>query len=79
MKAPSKLSSPTTHSAVTKIFSIYDLNDDNSVGMADLSLAFYFYQSQAGDANWDAAKVADVNGDGVVDMLDLLEIYANFT
>ena len=65
-------------SATTKIFSIYDINDDSLVDYADLSIAFYYYMSREGDSDWDEAKVADVNGDGRVDMGDLIEIYANF-
>jgi len=65
-------------SATTKVYSVYDLNDDGDVGWADLSLAFYYYLAKEGDANWDLAEVADVNGDGVVDMVDLVAIYANF-
>jgi hypothetical protein len=65
-------------SATTKIFSIYDLNDDSKVNHSDLSLAFYYYQSKAGDANWDDAEVADVNSDDKIDMLDLVDIYANY-
>ena len=65
-------------SAATEIFSVYDINDDGIVDYIDLSLAFYYYRAEAGDANWDYAKVADVNEDGVVDMLDFVGIYANF-
>ena len=65
-------------SATTKVYSIYDIDADNVVGLGDLSLAFYYYMARAGDADWDDASVADVNGDGVVNMLDLVEIYANF-
>jgi hypothetical protein len=70
-------------SATTKVFSIYDLDDDGVVDYVDLSLAFFYYQARLGDPNWDDAKVADVTGsdgkpDGKVDMLDLLAIYANF-
>ncbi|MDR1158296.1 MAG: hypothetical protein LBK75_08375 [Oscillospiraceae bacterium] len=65
-------------SAVAKITSVYDANGDDKVDLADLSLAFYYYQSRQGDANWESAKVTDVNGDNVVDMLDLVEIYAHF-
>ena len=64
--------------ATTKVYSVYDLNGDDEVGLADLSLAFYYYRATIGDEGWEDAKVADVNGDGVVDMLDLVEIYANF-
>jgi len=69
-------------SATTKIFSIYDIEkgngSENKVDWADLSLAAFYYQSKLGDANWEFAKVADVNGDGIVNMADLILIYANF-
>ena len=65
-------------SATTKVFSIYDLNGDDEVDLADLSLAFYYYFAREGDENWESAKVADVNGDLIVNMGDLIEIYANF-
>jgi hypothetical protein len=65
-------------SATTKVFSVYDINGDGRVDGADLSLAFYHYQAKEGDAGWENAKAADVNGDGVVNMLDLLGIYANY-
>jgi hypothetical protein len=65
-------------SAATKVASVYDVNGDSAVDLADLSLAFYYYQSRSGGANWASAQAADVNSDGVVDMLDLVAIYANF-
>ncbi|MDR1158295.1 MAG: hypothetical protein LBK75_08370 [Oscillospiraceae bacterium] len=64
--------------AVTKVVSVYDANGDDKVDLADLSLAFYYYQSRQDDVHWESAKVADVNGDNIVDMRDLVEIYAHF-
>jgi hypothetical protein len=32
-----------------------------------------------GEAGWDAALAADFNGDGVVDISDLILILANYT
>jgi hypothetical protein len=77
-KSNERISAASPASATTKVVSAYDINGDNVVDMADLSLAFYYYQSRSGGANWENAKVADVNGDNVVDMLDLAEIYAHF-
>ena len=66
-------------SATTRVYSVYDLNSDNEVGFDDLSIALYYYLSAETDANWEKAKIADVNGDGRVDMVDLVAIYSNFT
>lgn len=68
----------TPVSATTEIYSVYDLDGDNKVDNADLSLAFYYYQAKQGDVNWNSAKAADVNGDSVVDMTDLIAIYINY-
>ena len=65
-------------SATTKIFSKYDVDGNNIVDMADLSLAMYYYMSTPYNPNWEYAQVCDVNGDGRVDMGDFIEIYANF-
>ena len=64
---------------IEKWYSVYDLNRDDVVDLRDISVAMMYYMAQAGDANWDTAKVADVNGDGVVDIEDLILIRANFT
>ncbi len=71
----------TNQSATTVIttYSQYDINCDGVVDQLDLSDAQIVYWSAEDDANWASAKSADVIGDGVVDMLDLLLIYANFT
>ena len=75
VRRPSALSPAA---ATARVYSIYDIDGDDKVDLADLSLAFYHYLAREGDADWEAAKVADVNGDGVVNMLDLVSIYANF-
>ncbi|NLY42618.1 MAG: carbohydrate-binding protein [Clostridiaceae bacterium] len=48
-----------------------DLNNDGRISIGDLGIAAYYYQAKAGDDNWDSAKIADVNKDGVVDIADL--------
>ena len=65
-------------SNTTRIYSIYDINDDGEVNWVDLTLAASHYLAKAADANWNSARIADVNGDGVVDLIDLVAIYANF-
>jgi hypothetical protein len=67
------------------VYSKWDLNRDGTVDMLDVSVALYFYLMTDADPNWETilyndrcAKDADVNGDGVVNQADLIEIMANF-
>ena len=75
----------------TPIFSKYDLNKGPIVGKnsmidyLDLSIAIAFYQMRSTDADWLVAGFngvtgaeADVNGSGVVNLADLIEILVNF-
>ena len=75
----------------TPVFSKYDLNKgpidgfNSVVDSADLAIAVYFYQMRSTNANWEtpsysnvSAKQADVNGSGVVNLADLIEIMANY-
>jgi len=57
----------------------YDLNKDGVVDLNDITFALQFFGARAGDADWNAAKAADLDGDGVVDVSDLLLILANYT
>lgn len=60
--------------------SIYDLNRDGKVDQCDLGIAQLYYRAEEGDANWDEAKKCDfVAVKGVIDMLDLLDLFRNFT
>jgi len=66
-------------------YSKYDLNRDGAIDDLDLSIAASFYLCDETDADWEtpyyngrSAKDADVTGDGVVDMADLIEIMANY-
>ena len=65
--------------SINQWFSPYDLNMDGVVDLRDISIAMMHYMAAEGDANWAEAKIADVNGDGVVDTADLVLIRANFT
>ena len=53
-----------------------DINNDGKINVADLAMIAYYYTAKAGDGNWEAAKKADVNGDGHVD-IEVLGIVAN--
>ncbi|MCL2643021.1 MAG: dockerin type I domain-containing protein [Candidatus Bathyarchaeota archaeon] len=65
--------------SISQYFSIYDVNRDGVVDQLDLTAAQLFFMTKEGDANWSAAKVADVNGDGCVDIEDLILILKNIT
>ena len=51
-----------------------DINDDGVINVGDLAIASYYYAAEEGDPNWDAAKIADVNNNGKVDLEDLVFI-----
>jgi hypothetical protein len=74
------------------ILSPYDLNKDGVVDMHDLAAALLYCQFTATDSDWDTlskvtdknddaitAKLCDVNDDGEINILDLLDIYMNFS
>jgi hypothetical protein len=54
----------------------FDINGDDKEDMLDLTLAQYYYQLTSASPQWDArAAKADQNGDGKIDLGDLIEIY----
>jgi hypothetical protein len=55
----------------------YDVNGDGKTDQLDLTHAQLNFMAKEGDGNWDAAKGADINGDGVVDIEDLILILNN--
>ncbi|MDR2719549.1 MAG: dockerin type I domain-containing protein [Nitrososphaerota archaeon] len=63
--------------SIGQYFSKYDVNHDGVVDQLDLTVAQLFFMAKEGDANWNVAKVADVNGDGRVDIEDLILILKN--
>ncbi|MDR1116843.1 MAG: CehA/McbA family metallohydrolase [Oscillospiraceae bacterium] len=81
--------------AVTSIdatYSVYDLNKDGAVDQLDLAIMVLYCQIGSGDPRWNSliiaydmkggaitAALCDVNGDGMVDMIDLLGLYLNYT
>jgi len=67
------------------VYSKYDLNQDGIIDELDLSIAIYFYLKTSMEPGWDTvkydiatAKDADVTGDNIVNLADLIEIAANF-
>jgi hypothetical protein len=77
--------------AVTDIYSVYDLNKDGVTDQLDLTILMLFCQYMASDPEWNIAATLDVKGkgitaamcdfnaDGRIDMLDLIELYLNYT
>jgi uncharacterized protein YjdB len=51
-----------------------DLNRDGVIDVGDLAIAAYYFMAKDGDANWNDAKIADLDGSGKVDILDLVII-----
>ncbi|MCL1810001.1 MAG: S-layer homology domain-containing protein [Clostridiales bacterium] len=75
-----------------RVFSKYDLNRDNVVDALDLGIMLLYCGFDKDSPNWDTlvkvndskgkgvtAKMCDVNGDGVIDMLDLLDLFIHYT
>jgi murein tripeptide amidase MpaA len=66
---------------VTSAYSVYDIDRNGVVDQLDLARAQYYFMVQVGDIRWNSSNHigyrADVNGDGVVDIIDLVEILAN--
>lgn len=54
-----------------------DLDNNNRIALADLTLLALAYGTTAGDENWDPR--ADLNGDGRVDMADLNLLTQNYS
>ena len=53
----------------------YDVNSDSKVNIVDITEAQRFYQAAKSDADWADSRKADVNGDGKVDIQDLIDIF----
>ncbi|MCL1982460.1 MAG: dockerin type I domain-containing protein [Clostridiales bacterium] len=75
-----------------RVFSKYDLNRDNVVDALDLGIMLLYVGFNADAAGWDTqvkvndsrgkpvtASMCDVNGDGRIDMLDLLDLFIHYT
>ena len=53
----------------------YDVNGDSKIDLKDIAEAQRYYQAASTDEDWDTAKTADVNGDGVVDVNDYIDLF----
>ncbi|MCL1808995.1 MAG: discoidin domain-containing protein [Clostridiales bacterium] len=75
-----------------RAFSKYDLNRDNKVDALDLGIMLLYCGFDKDSTNWDTlvkvndskgkgvtASMCDVNGDGVIDMLDLLDLFIHYS
>ena len=49
----------------------YDLNNDGVVGQFDIDVITANYNKSSEDEDWDAVKQYDINGDGILDVIDL--------
>ena len=68
----------TNASVTTNVhYSVYDVNQDGVVDQLDITRAQRCYGMNAGDEGWNT--LADVNGDHVVDINDLILILNNYT
>jgi hypothetical protein len=53
----------------------YDFNGNGTEEISDLVyVERYWFQVREGDPEWPQAQYADINGDGVVDTIDLILI-----
>ncbi|MCL1983712.1 MAG: M28 family peptidase [Clostridiales bacterium] len=75
-----------------RIFSKYDLNRDNKVDALDLGVMLLYCGFNTATPGWDSlvkvndsrgkgvtASMCDVNNDGIIDMLDLLDLFIHYT
>lgn len=58
----------------------YDVNNDGTVDIIDITEAQRYYRTASADANWEEkAKAMDVNGDNKVDIEDYIAIFNNLS
>ncbi|MDR1066824.1 MAG: hypothetical protein LBL35_05265 [Clostridiales bacterium] len=71
---------------IVKRYLTWDVNHDDKVDQADLNRALIHYRASKNDSGWDEAdrygykpSQSDVNGDGVVDLIDILDIFTHYS
>jgi len=50
------------------------LNQDGVVTVGDLAIMSYHFGKSAGSPDWEQARKADLNNDGIVDLEDMLAL-----
>ncbi|MCL1809113.1 MAG: dockerin type I domain-containing protein [Clostridiales bacterium] len=77
---------------IDRLYSKYDLNRDGLVDALDLSIMLLYCGFDKDSPHWNTlvkvndskgkgvtASMCDVNGDGIIDMLDLLDLFIHYT
>lgn len=54
-----------------------DINDNGKADVGDLAIAAYYYGKDSSSEDWAKAKIADMNGDNIIDIFDLAYIATN--
>ncbi|MCL1810388.1 MAG: leucine-rich repeat protein [Clostridiales bacterium] len=77
---------------IESAYSIYDLNRDGKIDALDLGILLLYCGFKNSDPEWSVlvkvndsvgnavtASMCDVNGDGMIDILDLVDLFINYT
>lgn len=65
----------TVNGSASNRITSYDVNADDMIDILDITEAQRFYQADSNDSDWADAQKADVNGDGKIDIQDLIDIF----
>jgi len=56
---------------ITVVLTGMDLNGNGIVDIGDLAVAVYHYRKTPESQDWETARIADVNSDNIIDIMDL--------
>ena len=65
----------TVNGSASNRITSYDVNADDTIDILVITEAQRFYQADSSDSDWADAQKADVNGDGKIDIQDLIDIF----